>query len=365
MKKIAILASYWKLTEGTGVTRYTICVAEELAKLERTDVSVVFMNGEDPANFKVHCSKYLFPLKAILALNKIKPEILWIDANWFFLMTGLISKALWDTRIVATFHSHPEKLSPLGRAIMIHLVKTCDAITYVSTDLKGQVREKWGLKAHVREEVIYGGVTRRPVSAEEIKPFKDKYGINDRSVVVLMQSSPIARVKAEGTKILVSAIKKLASKYPDILLIITGTGPYLEDLQKFVIKEGADRFVVFTGWIDNPFIPIDCCHIYTQITLGEGLPLAMLEAMSASKPILATRVGGIPEAIDDGKNGILISPDIDAVVEKLDYLIKDRETGKRMGAEARHTVESKFRWEYTARCFANLFSEVGRSAERR
>jgi len=103
--------------------------------------------------------------------------------------------------------------------------------------------------------------------------------------------------------------------------------------------------------VENPFVPLKICDLYTHITMGDGLPLALLEAMAMGKPIVATSVGGIPEAITDGENGLLVAPEAEQVAEKIDLLLRDREYAERLGRCAKKTVEEKFTWEQAAEGF--------------
>ena len=72
------------------------------------------------------------------------------------------------------------------------------------------------------------------------------------------------------------------------------------------MNESVQNTVIFTGDIDNPYASLKICNIYTHISLCEGLPLALLEAMVMGKPIIATPVGGIPEVVVPEETGLLV-----------------------------------------------------------
>lgn len=151
------------------------------------------------------------------------------------------------------------------------------------------------------------------------------------------------------------SLRELLSDYPEILLMITGNGPYLGELNEYAADLGILDKVLFTGWVDNPFVPLHICNIYTHITLGEGgLSLALLEAMAMGKPILATSVGGIPELIDSGKNGLLVEPDADKVSEAIKTLLNDEKLRIMLGHNA--YIDSKnHTWEKCANKFIDIF----------
>jgi len=109
--------------------------------------------------------------------------------------------------------------------------------------------------------------------------------------------------------------------------------------------------------VENPFVPLKICDLYTHITLGEGgLSLPLLEAMAMGKPIVATPVGGIPEAITDGENGLLVAPEAEQVAEKIDLLLRNREYGERLGRCAKATVGERFTWEQATKTFLGVYN---------
>jgi len=132
------------------------------------------------------------------------------------------------------------------------------------------------------------------------------------------------------------------------MLVVTREGSYSNELKEFAREIGVEQHVIFTGDVKNPFVPLEICDVYTHITLGDGLPLALLEAMVMAKPIVATPIGGIPEVIVDGENGILVAPEVEQIAERIDYLLRNREQAKEMGKCARETVAEKFTWEQAA-----------------
>lgn len=353
--KIAVLVTHWKKTRGTGVTRYVINLVEELKKNSDLEIFILYRYGDDPENYKIAGPKYTFPFKAIPILNKLQPDIVYTDTNWYFLLTGVIFKRLSGAKLITTMHSHPSRLPFIGKILMQNLLNSCDIITYVSKDLQKKVRLIWDVQFRTREEITYAGVRSQSVRDRDVKEFIAKYEIPENSLILLMQSSPIAKVKADGTKILMQSVQELLPVYPEILLILTGDGPYLEELKKHAISLGILNRVVFTGWVDNPFVPLQVCDIYAHITLGEGgVSLALLEAMCASKPIIASNVGGIPEVVESGKNGILVEPNVEAVTGAITNLLCDVELRTVLGSNAYKRARD-FSWEHCSDKFSMLF----------
>lgn len=354
--KVAILTKPWKNSIGTGMKTYIVNLADELAKNKNIDVSVIYIDGEDSSNYKVKGHRFLFPIKAFFHLKHIKPDVIHTHASWYLLFTGVVYKLFWDAMLVTTMHSHPSKPSLFEKKFMGFLFNRCDVITYVSKDLKNKIHDAWKINFKAKEEITYGGVRTREVSIEELNSFSMNYKIKGHYPILLAQSFPIAKVKSEGAKLLIQAVKSLSEKYPNILLMITGIGPYRNELEDFVNLNGIDDKIIFTGWVDNPFVTLKLCDIYTHVTFGEGgVSLSILEAMSVGKPILATNVGGIPEAIYNNENGLLVSLNSNEIAEKIDYLINNQTVATNLGKRAIYTVSKQFSWEASANKFLKLF----------
>jgi glycosyltransferase involved in cell wall biosynthesis len=163
------------------------------------------------------------------------------------------------------------------------------------------------------------------------------------------------KFKANGVKILITALNRLINTTPHITLILTGEGLYSKEVKGFVEKMDMSQYVIFTGLLKNPYVPLEICDIYTHITLAEGVSLSLLEAMVMGKPILTTKIGGIPEAINDDVNGILVEPCEEKIVEKIEYLIKNPNQAKKMGDNAKQTARNKFTWEISADLFIDIY----------
>jgi glycosyltransferase involved in cell wall biosynthesis len=119
--------------------------------------------------------------------------------------------------------------------------------------------------------------------------------------------------------------------------------------------EGVSENIIFTGDIDDPNVPLQICDIYTHTPLGEGgVSLAVLEAMAIGKPIIATSVGGIPEIIEDGINGLIVQPEVDQIAQKIDYLLENKDLAAKLGENAQNKVKSKFNWRISADKFLSL-----------
>lgn len=164
---------------------------------------------------------------------------------------------------------------------------------------------------------------------------------SDSTVVGIIAS--LQAIKDHAT--LVRAIAQLAPTWPRLRLVIVGEGSLLADLRQLAQQLGIAHIVRFAGL--RPQTP--SFHFLFDISalssVSEGFPNSLVEAMAAGRPIVATRVGGVPDAVRDGENGILVAPgDPTAFASAIATLLADPERAARMG----HAGSVRARAEFAA-----------------
>jgi len=120
--------------------------------------------------------------------------------------------------------------------------------------------------------------------------------------------------------------------------------------------EQAVRLIGFRS--DIPAL-LSLADIFVLPSLTEGLPISMLEAMSAGLPVVVTRVGGISEVIEDGKNGVIVPPsDADALGSAVLRLLSNSEIREKLGASARALVEKEYNLDTMGKKYNDLFHKL-------
>ena len=360
--KILITTTYWEKSDGGGIKTYLVNLVQELER-KGLDVDVIFEHGEDADNYKITEEelKAPFPVKimlAYLALNRLKPDAVHSHGGmYYYLIAGYFYKFFHKTTLVYTFHTEPRpdsQISPLRRFFLQSLLARCDCVTFVSKALKAKIEELWGL-GFSRYTITYAGVKFQDVSPGSTEDFLKAFKIDKNSIILLALGLTAMSYKAQGLKVLMRAVREVRRKYPDVILVATREGSYVPELKDFARREGLEDAVVFTGDVENSYVPLAACDIYTHITMGEGLGISLLEAMAMGKPVIATSVGGIPEAIDDGFNGFLVGPDENKIAEKICFLIEHRDLASEIGRNAKITAQERFTWVRSAERFMNIY----------
>jgi glycosyltransferase involved in cell wall biosynthesis len=171
----------------------------------------------------------------------------------------------------------------------------------------------------------------------------------------------------KGVRDLIRAFEIVLSKQRDCILAVAGSGDkeYVEGLVKEAGKAGLDDHVYFLGPVPNREMPalMRAADIIAYATReGEGIPRALLEGMACGKPVVATEVAGIPEAVIDGVTGFLVKPrDIVALADRLSILLMDDSLRREMGLRARKHVETEFNYDTVIPKIASLLREVASS----
>ena len=148
-------------------------------------------------------------------------------------------------------------------------------------------------------------------------------------------------------------------------LWLVGDGPLRPAVEKAIVKMGLERKVLFLGIRDDVPQLLAASDVFVLSSDYEGVPLTVLEAMAAGKPVVATAVGGVPELIEDGETGILVPPrNPEALAQGILRLAKDASLRQRMGKAARERAQERFDISRTAReyeaLYLRLLKECGR-----
>ena len=147
--------------------------------------------------------------------------------------------------------------------------------------------------------------------------------------------------KRKGGFDLLKAIVDNKEYFKDKLLLRIGGNEVDGDIKSYIREHGLESFVSYEGWIAGQK-KIDCLNwedVYILPSYNEGLPIAILEAMAYSHPIISTPVGGIPEVIKTGENGTLVKPgDTKAIADAIKFYIENSEAIKSQGDKAYEVV---------------------------
>jgi glycosyltransferase involved in cell wall biosynthesis len=150
--------------------------------------------------------------------------------------------------------------------------------------------------------------------------------------------------KRKGIYDLVCALAQIAAAHPQVRLVAGGSGE-IEQVRRLARELGVDRHLELPGWVSGEAKArlLAEAAIYVLPSYNENLPVSILEAMAAGLPVVSTRVGGIPDAVRHGTDGLLTMPGArEELAEHILRLLRDRELRERMGASGRRRAAREF-----------------------
>ena len=167
-------------------------------------------------------------------------------------------------------------------------------------------------------------------------------------------------LKSKGVDILISAIPIIKKSIPDVCLYIAGAGKEETNLKNLVKELNIEKNVKFLGFIteEEKYTYYKSVDIFVLPSLFEPFGLVLLEAMSCGKPVVASKVGGIPYIVEDGKTGLLFeSENVEDLAEKIITLLKDEELRDNMGKVGRERAK-EFTWEKVAESTVEVYNRI-------
>jgi len=207
-----------------------------------------------------------------------------------------------------------------------------------------------------RLAVIYNGIDEERIKPQTDRNMREALGIPGDAPVIGTVGSLISR---KGHDILLRAFQRVAQRSPRAILLVTSDGPERQALQELAVTlEIADK-VRFLGYVDDvPALYRDCFDILALASRADAFGLVIAEAGLFGIPAVATRVGGIPEVIQDNVTGLVVPPeDPEALAAALLRLIEAPAERRQFGAAARERARALF----TAPSMARQFEETYRS----
>ncbi|MEM2256256.1 MAG: glycosyltransferase family 4 protein [Candidatus Bathyarchaeia archaeon] len=167
-------------------------------------------------------------------------------------------------------------------------------------------------------------------------------------------------VPRKGLYLLINAAKKVFAEIKNVKVLIAGTGPLRNSLLRYAETKGVLDRIIFLGQVKDEILPklYNCCDVVVLPSLQEGQGIALLEAQAAAKPVVACRVGGVPEIVLDGETGILVQPREEELAMAMIKLLSDDNLREKMGMAGRRFVCENFTWEKCAEKMLNVYYEA-------
>jgi len=327
-------------------------------------------------NFQMKCAKAIPPL----CRNE---QIDLIHAN-FPLMSDIFAKIFMrlDVPTLSTVHSTIDGqhfgvrnagigISSLERSDKANLflyypLKLCELLyarctsffIAVSNSVREELINYVGVKAE-SIKTIYNGIDTQLFHPGKRESDNVEFIPSDRWPIILSTGRFVA---TKGVDIIIQAIPEVVASFPRALFVFVGGGNFIP-YQNYLERKGvSSKNFMFRGYVANFLdMPAVYCSssVYVAPSIYEPLGIKILEAMSCARPVVATEVGGIPEIITSGHDGILIQPrNGPALAQAIIQILEDRHFAAHLGENARKTVLERFSVEEMAEKTCEFYRRV-------
>jgi glycosyltransferase involved in cell wall biosynthesis len=170
--------------------------------------------------------------------------------------------------------------------------------------------------------------------------FRAQFGLAEDTLVIGVAAQLIPR---KGHRYLLEAMPRLVEEFPQLHLLLFGKGPLRSTLEQQIEALQLQQHVTMAGFRDDLPRLLPCLDLLVHPALMEGLGVSLLQAASAGLPIVAVDAGGMPEAVEDGVNGLLVPPGSDeALSNAIKQLLADKTLRRRMGESGREKMRRGF-----------------------
>jgi phosphatidyl-myo-inositol dimannoside synthase len=292
-----------------------------------------------------------------------------VDTVWFGAAAplGLLARRARQAgadRVVASTHGHEVGWSmlPVARSALRRIGEDSDVVTYISRYTRDRFASAFGPRTAL--ELLPPGV-----DAERFRPdasaraeLRERYGLGERPVILCLSRL----VPRKGQDMLIRALPPIRSRIDGAALVIVGGGPYLPTLRRLANSLDVADQVIFTEGVAAAELPAH--HAMADVfampcrTRGagldvEGLGIVYLEASASGVPVVAGRSGGAPEAVQEGRTGLVVDGrSIDQIADAVSRILEDPQLAARMGAAGRQWILERWRWQTHAARLATLLT---------
>lgn len=297
--------------------------------------------------------------------------------TWYANLAGHVAKLLYGIPHVVTAHSleplRPWKAEQLGGGYALSgwaertAIETADAVIAVSGAMRDDILACYPALDPARVHVVHNGIDTRLYRPDHGTDALTRHGIDPTRPYVLF----VGRItRQKGVPHLLRAVRDVD---PGAQVVLCAGAPDTPEIDREFqeLFEELRRVRAGVFWIPQMLPRTEVIQLLTHAavfacpSVYEPLGIVNLEAMACGTPVVASRVGGIPEVVDDGRTGLLVDADDDfesGLARALDTVLGDPDAARRMGEAGRARAVGEFGWDAVARRTAGLYEEILKQA---
>jgi glycosyltransferase involved in cell wall biosynthesis len=358
-KKIVMLGTH---VDGCGGIASVIGVYRAAGLLARRDIVYLPTHRTGPGRAKIQLfALALLAVLRLLARGEVALLHIHVAINASFWRKYVFFVLGYLCRVPVALHLHAGRYpdyyrtgcGPLARLLMRFAFDRAQAVVVVSGELQAWVRT---VSSQGRVVVLHNPV---------LLPQRDEAEAPPRAPATLVFLGHLEAGK--GCHDLLRAMGTIVAAVPQARLLLCGDGQR-DEARALVAALGLQANVDLPGWVDarQRAALLDAATVFVLPSHAEGLPMSLLEAMAHGAPVVATAVGGIPEAVRDGVEGVLVAPgDAGALAAAVLGLLADPDARMRLGAAGRERVRTEFSSTRMIATLEDLYEKLATNEARR
>jgi glycosyltransferase involved in cell wall biosynthesis len=265
-----------------------------------------------------------FPFKSTVDIGTINGLVRHIHSNAYDIVNTHSGKDSWVGGIAAKLARVPVLVRtrhlniPLRRNIINFIHYLPDMYVSCGENMRTTLITDCGFSPD-KVVNISTGVGDKFFNVKRNPGLKKKYGL-DENALVITKVGIFRRVKAH--QVTLKCVKKVVAAFPNARFILAGDGPDIDEMKELAERLGVSGYVVFSGFVDVAEV-YSFSDVAVLSSLSEGIPQSILQAMASGVPVVATRVGGVPEIVSHMETGILVeSLDHEALADGIIKVLK-------------------------------------------
>lgn len=319
-------------------------------QLKDADIEVIFL--EQNQSYDLSC---LNSLCRIIRSHQIDV----VHTHEFMMnVYGSMAGVITGVPVITTVHGKNYYWEKFRRRFAYRLAARFSTMVAVSEDMKCFLAERVGIsKGEIR--TLHNGIALDHAieypTLRNVTCLREEFSI-PRGSFVIGTVGMLVPVKGHAT--LLEAAAKVVKSRPDTIVLVVGEGELHGLLKEMAEQLGIKENVRFLGFRNDVPALLQIMDLYVCSSYSEGLSLAILEAMFAGKPVVATNIGGNPEIVLDGETGFLLPPkDHDELASKILWLLQHQSLAQMIGVNGRQRVIDKFSLDAMVNSYLQLYGE--------
>ena len=374
MKNVAIITGHFPPCKGGGIAEWALGIARELPKIgyqtsvyatNRKDrdltvhkdesFSCVTMYGRNWHEFhKWYSMYYMWKI-----LNK-NPETIFIATTWGMAKSySYLKKKYPLSKMIVVAHGLEVTRLKEGKELTAfkNVVNDSDLILCVSKYTKNEIIDRVdGIETNHIKFLPNGVDINRFFPVENTSGFLNRYNIPENSNIILTLARIIRR---KGHDTVIKCLPSLIKKFPNIQYVIAGPhrkkDTYLDELKLLAKELSVENHIVFVDYIPDSDLNeiytrsqvyVMVSRTYNDIGDSEGFGITFLEANACGCPVIGSTEGGIPDAVENNKNGLLVpADDIKSLTKAIEKFLEDKSFRRKIIDQGIERVNNGFTWE--------------------